>query len=249
MSRNPLTPRRIAFLLLFLLVLACNLPRPPSATPAANVTRPAPSPQLPTVPRESPTATGALASSPSAAPPTFTPARTTPSLFLADATRCRQGPGTAFPILTVIPSGAQLPLLGQWDAENYWLVRLDNNTICWVWGGAATPQGSLELLPSVTPPPSPTAIPPQPVTNLRYTYSCSYAAGGIEVSVSLTWNAAANATGYRVYRNDQKIAEVLEPSFAEVALVASLSEVLSYRVEAFNAGGVSQPKTISFSCQ
>ncbi len=249
MPRNPLTPRRIAFLLLSLLVLACNLPRPPSTVPAANVSRPAPSPQLPTITREPPTATSALASSPSAAPPTFTPARATPSLLLADATRCRQGPGTAFPILTVLPSGAQLPLLGQWEAENYWLVRLDDHTICWVWGGAATPQGSLELLPSVTPPPIPTAIPPQAVTNLRYTYSCSYSAGSIQVNVALSWNAVANATGYRVYRNDQTIAEVHDPSFAEVTLVASLSEVLTYRVEAFNAGGVSPPKTISFSCQ
>ncbi len=249
MPRNPLTPRCIASLLLFVLVLACNLPRPPSAMPVANVTPPPPSPQLPAVTREAPTVTSALALSPSAASPTFTPARATPSLLLADATRCRQGPGTAFPILTVIPSGAQLPLLGGWEAENYWLVRLDNHTICWVWGGAATPQGSLELLPSVTPPPSPTAIPPQAVTNLRYTYSCSYSAGSIQVSVALNWNAVANATGYRVYRNDQKIAEVLEPSFAEVTLVASLSEMLTYQVEAFNAGGVSQPKTIAFSCQ
>ncbi len=249
MARNPLTPRRIASLLLFLLALACNLPSPPAATPVANITHPLPSPQLPTVTREAPTVTSALTSSPAVAPPTFTPARATPSLLLADATRCRQGPGTAFPILTVIPSGAQLPLLGQWETENYWLVRLQDNTVCWVWGGAATPQGSLELLPSVTPPPSPTAIPPQAVTNLRYTYSCSYSAGNIQMSVSLTWNAVANATGYRVYRNDQTIAEVREPSFAEVTLVASLSEVLTYRVEAFNAGGVSQPKTITFSCQ
>ncbi len=241
-QKSPPPLRQMGLLIALLLTLACNLPRPPSPTPAAKVATAIPSTATPLA------TTTPVASTPSASP-TLTPARATPSLLLADATRCRQGPGTAFPILTVIPSGAQLPLLGQWEAENYWLVRLQDNTVCWVWGGAATPQGSLEFLTPITPPPSPTAILPKAVSNLRYNYFCSYAAGSIQVSVSMTWNAVDNATGYRIYRNHQLIGEVVEPSFFEVTSVTSLSEVLTYQVEAFNAGGVSQPKSVSFSCQ
>ncbi len=242
--KSPPILGKTGFLIVLVLTLACNLPRSPSPTPAAKVTTAIPLMATPLA-----TTTPIPATSPAPPTLTLTPARATPSLLLADATRCRQGPGTAFPILTVIPSGAQLPLLGQWEAENYWLVRLQDNTVCWVWGGAATPQGSLEFLTPITPPPTPTAIPPKAVSNLRYNYFCSYAAGSIQVSVSMTWNAVDNATGYRIYRNNQLIGEVVEPSFFEVISVTSLSEVLTYQVEAFNAGGVSQPKSVSFSCQ
>ncbi|MEJ5240660.1 MAG: hypothetical protein WHS87_05635 [Anaerolineales bacterium] len=236
--------RLSALWLVLLWLLACNLPRPPLATPAAgSPTRPVLfTPSLP--PRTS-TST-LMPPSPSVTP---TLAEATPSLFLADATRCRQGPGEAFAILTVVPAGAQLPLLGRWEGQNYWLVRLEDGTTCWMWGGAATPQGSLSSLTAVTPPPSPTLIAPGTVQNLRYVYSCEYVSGGTQVTVSLTWNETPGAQGYRVYRNGLRIAEITTPFFSEVTSVASLSEILTYSVEAFNAGGASSPKSISFSCQ
>ncbi len=231
-----------ALWLVLLWLLACNLPRPLPVTPvASSPTRsvlftPSLPSGTPTFPLPSPSAT-------------LTPVEATPSLFLAEATRCRQGPGEAFAILTVVPAGTQLPLLGRWEDQNYWLVRLEDGTVCWMWGGAATPQGSLSSLTAVTPPPSPTLSAPSAVQNLRYVYSCEYVSGGTQVTVSLTWNEVPGAEGYRIYRNDLRIAEVTTPFFSEVTSVALPSQVLTYRVEAFNAGGASSPKSISFSCQ
>ncbi len=233
-----------ALWLALLWLLACNLPRPSPVTPvASSPTRP----MLftPSLPPQTSTST-LMPPLPSMTP---TLAEATPSLFLAEATRCRQGPGDAFAILTVVPAGAQLPLVGRWEGQNYWLVRLEDGTTCWMWGGVATPQGSFSSLTAVTPPPSPTPSAPGGVQNLRYVYSCEYVSGGTQVTVSLTWNETPGAEGYRIYRNGLRIAEVTTPFFSEVTSVALPSEVLTYRVEAFNAGGASSPKSISFSCQ
>lgn len=236
--------KRVSLLFLLLIgILGCNIPRSaqaPTSVPAPLVTAvlsPAASPTVSLLP------TFTLV--PSSSTPTVA---ATPSLLLADATRCREGPGQTFPIVTVVPAGAQLPLLGQWGGE-YWLVRLDNGKVCWLWGGAATPQGNLALLPSVTPPPTSTLAAPTTPQNLRYTYSCEYVSGSIQVTVSLTWNETPRAEGYRLYRNGQLIAEVTVPYFTDVTPVASLNTVLTYALEAFNAGGTSPQKSISFSCQ
>ncbi|MFO3797762.1 MAG: SH3 domain-containing protein, partial [Anaerolineales bacterium] len=175
--------KRVSLLLLLWIgILGCHIPR------AAQVREGSPTPLVTVtlLPAASPTVS--LLPTFTLVPPSPSPTvAATPSLLLADATRCREGPGQTFPIVTVVPAGAQLPLLGEWGGE-YWLVRLENGKVCWLWGGAATPQGNLLLLPSVTPLPTSTLAAPTTPQNLRYTYSCEYASGSIQVTVSLSWN-------------------------------------------------------------
>lgn len=225
-------------------ILACNMPRPTQVTIGTPAVLATPVRSWTASPAVSLLPTFSLSATPS---PTPTVAAT-PSLLLADATRCREGPGQTFPIVTVVSAGAQLPLLGQWGGE-YWLVRLENGKVCWLWGGAATPQGNLTLLPSVTPPPTSTLAAPTTPQNLRYTYSCEYVSGSIQVTLSLTWNETPRAEGYRIYRDGKLIAEVTVPYFTDITQVTSLNSVLTYALEAFNAGGASPQKSISFSCQ
>jgi hypothetical protein len=82
----------------------------------------------------------------------------------------RTGPSTNYNVLTVIPAGTQVPIIGRLGTNEWWQLRY-NNTIGWVSAAFATVYGNCGSVPVVNPPPTPTSavaptattIPTQPV--------------------------------------------------------------------------------------
>ena len=100
----------------------------------------------PATPTPGPTATRPASPTPS---PTVGP----PMLTVSVATRCRQGPGKAFPQVGAVQVGQTVPVVGRWG--EYWVVTLPDGVTCWVWGRYATITGDVTHVASMTPPPTP----------------------------------------------------------------------------------------------
>ena len=111
-------------------------PLPPSTTlpsPAAPAASPTPSPT---------------------ARPTNTPSPAPARLSVSVDTNCRKGPGEPFERVGVLFAGQKAEVLGQSTVGNYWVVRLPNGKVCWIWGQYATVTGNRPF-PPMTPPPTP----------------------------------------------------------------------------------------------
>jgi uncharacterized protein YraI len=246
------------FVSLALVLSGCNFPFPSSelslndqaATFVAmtlNATTPGQPVQSSPTPRPanspSPTATINLTST-----GTITPTYSVPMLKVNEATNCRTGPGQSYPILFTLLPGATVEIAGKAPAENYWVVKLpDGNRTCWLWGEFTTASGSYWAVPTVNPPPTSTASPPVAPSISNWEYTCGFG----NATITIEWrDRAEDESGYRIYRDDEKVTE-LPPnssSFTEVVPL-ELGETVSYRVEAFNNAGASSASPISFSCE
>lgn len=140
-------------LALVLITSACNIPI---------VVIPAGTPQVVVI-----TATPEATVAPSASPsPTLTPTQTpipTSSipLFTVDiGANCRSGPSTDYNVLTGIPQGTSVRILGISSPERvlWWFVAA-NGTLCWVSGSLGTTSGTFAGIPVVYAPPLPTPTP------------------------------------------------------------------------------------------
>ena len=91
--------------------------------------------------------------------------------------------------------------------------------------------GNTQNIPTVTPPPSTTTGVPDAPSNLSYSYQC---ASLTEAAITLTWKDVANdESGYRVYRDDNLIAELPANSTTYTDNTSrSPGSVFSYSVEA-----------------
>ena len=217
------------------MTLNASVPTEPEGTPQA--TRPANTPTL--------AATSGMTG-------TITPTYSVPMLEVEEPTNCRSGPGQNYEIITVFQPGASAEIIGRYPENNWWLINNPfGSGTCWIWGEFAKVSGSYSTVPSVTPPPPATAGLPAPPSISNWEYFCSFGSSGPNVTFNLTWNdRAADETGYRIYRNNELVAELApnSGSFSEVVDVAS-NEKLTYRLEVFNGTGASSASPISFSCQ
>ncbi|MFZ5905033.1 MAG: hypothetical protein ACOYZ8_15925 [Chloroflexota bacterium] len=224
-------------------IVAQTLTGAPLATPTA--------PGTPQTPLASPLAPGTP--SPTATlTPTITPTYSTPFLRINESTNCRTGPGQEYEIVFTFLPGASTEIVAHYPADNYWVVKLPNsNNTCWVWGEYATPSGSYWAVPSTTPPPTATAVPPAAPRGLTYSYLCTYNGVNIDATTTLTWkDMANNETGYRVLRLGTGIVELPANSTTYTDTYAvNAGDTITYSIVAFNSSGSSQSGTISFSCQ
>jgi hypothetical protein len=95
--------------------------------------------------------------------PTFTllPTATQPQVPMLTArieTRCRQGPSTAWDVLSYLLVGQQAEILGINPEHTWWLIRdpVNRYLSCWVWGETTYPINNASMVPVVQPPPPPT---------------------------------------------------------------------------------------------
>lgn len=162
----------IAVLLVLMLSIAgCNLPSSQPVTPNAYTaaaltvtslagTEAAGTPQptatlFATFPPATITNTASINTS---APPPATQAPSTPSgtLFVTDVgANCRTGPGTNYDKIASFAQGSYIPLVGRNSDSTWWLLK-SGNINCWISGTTGRTSGSLENIPVVQAPPSPT---------------------------------------------------------------------------------------------
>jgi hypothetical protein len=184
--------------------------------------------------------------SPSAAPATAT---TKPTLRInVSNAQCRSGPGSNFKVIGNFASGTTVDMVAKDSPDGYWLVK-DPSTgnSCWVQAQDATPGGSYDLLPEVTP--QATAgqnAPARPGSSKSFNYweyDCATR------TVTLRWiDSANNESGYHIYRNGQMIADLPAGSTTYSETISSGVSFV-YSIRAYNDAGESAPLTTpSFSC-
>ena len=250
------TLKQIPAMILFALVVAgCNLPMRSASQPTPQVdqdlvgtiaamTLESMYTQTPT-----PTLTMAVTATHTL---TVTPTYSIPILVFNGNTNCRKGPGAEYEVDTVIRSGLKVEAVGRLEKTNYWLIKKPGDTgTCWVAGDFAQASGSIQMLPTVAAPPTPTPKPPIPPAWSTWNYTCDFANGGSNINMNLVWTDRSNdEVGYTIYRDGKSIAN-LGPgttTYTDVAFVAT-GQSVSYRVEVYNKAGTASTSTISAACQ
>jgi hypothetical protein len=181
--------------------------------------------------------------------PAATPT-TRPTLFINNNIGCRTGSNTNFRVIATFTTGTTVDIIGKNTAASAWLVKVPNSAeTCWVMALDASPGGSYENLPEVTPQPS-NQKPPSIPGSISYPFICSYAHDiTYEVKINLSWfDPAHNANGFHVYRSDIQIADLpaVTTSYADTTNVV-VGTQLKYSVEAYNDVGVSPRHTITIN--
>lgn len=174
-------------------------------------------------------------------------ATTKPTVSIhTDGAKCKSGPGEDFKVIATFGVGTSADLIAKDTADGYWLVKdPTSGSSCWVLVQDATPAGSFEDLPEVTPQPVAQNVPNAP-TRGNWNYSCDNSS----LSTLLGWNApAGSVNGYRVYREGTQIADLGggTTSYKET-IPFNYGSSINYSVEAYNDAGSSSKLTWSFSC-
>ena len=261
----------VAFNVLLLAMLACNLQGPQAAnTPdlAATITAQA-------MTAAAPVSTAAPAGKSS-----------TPQVSVSSPTNCRTGPSTAFDIVLTVNPGQEYDLIGKDSADGYWIINNPVGGTCWLWGQYAVTSGDTASLPEVPPPPVPTAkatktprpmptatstqassggiivippikvlFPPAAPTNFSGTRSC---AGGIATdgftpiwieAVTLTWkDNANNEAGYHIFKGGAQVSNIPANS-TQFNITMRYNQgtggalYVTFGVSAYNAAGSSTEPT------
>jgi hypothetical protein len=241
---------------LLLVLSACTIPSTPTEPSlndqaativaltlnAVQTSTRSPSPSKTPEPANSPTLS--ISSTPTI---TITPTYSLPLLIVNESTNCRTGPGQSYDILFTLLPGATAEIVGSYPVDNYWTVKVQGlDQPCWIWGEYSTASGSYWTVPTVNPPPTTTASPPEAPSISNWEYTC----GAGNATVSLKWNDRANdESGYRIFRNDKQVTELPANSSAYTEVIeVEGGETITYRIEVFNSTGTASSSTISFSC-
>ena len=157
-----------AILILFLSSMACNLPsgQTTTATPdaytaaAMTVTALAGTAQtFQPLSTSTPTVTPLPTNTvfvPPAATSAFASATPGGTLFAVDiGANCRTGPGTNYDKIASFAQGSYVPLVGRNTDSSWWLLK-PGTFNCWISGSTGHTTGSLDNIPVVQAPPTPT---------------------------------------------------------------------------------------------
>ncbi len=181
------------------------------------------------------------------ASPVLTTPTTKPTVTIhTDGAKCKSGPGPDFQVLATFNLGATADLLGKDTADGYWVVKdPGSGSSCWLQIQDATPAGSFESLPEMTPQPVSQSA-PNPPTRANWNYSCD----STSLTTLLGWNPpAGSVNGYRVYREGTQISDLgAGTTTYKETIPFNYGSSISYGVEAYNDAGVSPKLTWSFSC-
>jgi len=165
------------------------------------------------------------------------PAISEPTGEFTQNANCREGPGTAYSVVTSLLQGQTVSIDGRNEMSTWWWIVLPSGGHCWVSGVSVDVAGPVEDVPVIP-------TPPPPPSNLEASASCTSST----YSVSLTWfDAAENELGYYVSRDGNRVATLGSGS-------TSYSENFvgrgshTYTVEAFNSAGSSDPATVEAAC-
>lgn len=191
------------------------------------------------------TGTASAALTPDAPPATPTIA---PTLFIhAASAACRSGPGPDFRVIATFPSGATVSAVAKDTTDSYWIVMdPGSHNTCWIQAADATPAGSFDLLPDITPQPVAMPVPPEPSSVGRPNFACDNST----LTTILAWNAPAGpVNGYRVFREGSPVADLPanQTSFTDKIPFVYGSSV-QYSIVAYNDAGPSPKRTWTVHC-
>lgn len=195
----------------------------------------------------SPTSKGTVAATPFASPVPATATKKPSLLINKDDSKCRSGPGPDFKVIASYNTDISVDLVAKDSADSYWLVKDPASAdICWIQAGDSTPSGSFENLLEVTPQAVVNNNVPARPGSISFTFSCS----NNSVSTQLSWSDnATNENGYHVDRLGGQIADLPANSTSYSDTVSyTIGSQMTYSVEAYNDAGVSEQRSISFTC-
>jgi hypothetical protein len=191
-------------------------------------------------------ASGSAHPSETPVPPTAT-ATTKPSLYInTNGAKCRSGPGPNFEELASYSTGTTVDLIAKDSADGYWFVKdPGSGSSCWVQVQDASPGGSFELLPEVTPQAVSQAPPGRPSRG-NWNYSCD----NTTLTMALGWNApSGTVNGYRVYRFGTLIADLQSSSMSyKETIPFTYGSGMEYAVEAYNDAGAGPQVSWKLTC-
>ncbi|MBI5838629.1 MAG: SH3 domain-containing protein [Chloroflexi bacterium] len=178
----------------------------------------------------------------------FTPTSFTAlSISVGEVTNCRSGPSRDYERITQIQPGEQVQVIG-FLPPDYWVINTQAG-ICWLPAEFATPTGNVEAVPTVTAPPTPNGDAPSAPSFSKNGWSY-YCFGTGQTDVTFNWvDKSNNETGYRVYRNDDVVAELPANStsyFENIKLQAGQSA--NYQIEAYNLSGSARTQVVTITC-
>jgi hypothetical protein len=249
---------KLPVLILFgLLLVACNLQE---QTPA-----PPPTPDVDAMVTQAMatlSVTQAASSTPALPTPTVTVTES-PKIYFAGDTNCRTGPGVKFTLVATIKEGQTAQLVGQSgqvasSGNNlYWVVTSPTGSgSCWVVRDFATPQGNIDKLTMVTPPPTFTPMPlPEAAILADWNFSCEYTSANdlttSTITVELKWKDMSDyELGYDIYRNDELIASLPANATAYTDITyLTYGQGLTYFINAWNNDGAVRSKDVKAQCQ
>jgi hypothetical protein len=188
------------------------------------------------------------AATPFASPAVATATATTqPTLFINAANAsCRRGPSPDFQVIATYPAGTTVNLVGRDSVNSYWIVQdPTSHDQCWIGVQDATPAGSFDLLPEMTPQPVNAAAPGKPSKGI-WNYACD----NTTLTTLLGWRATTGTVnGYRIYRQGNQIADLpgTETSYTE-KVAFRYGSSMQYSVAAYNEAGMSPQLTWDFHC-
>ena len=196
-------------------------------------------------------ATPSLTPSPIGSPTgTITPTYSVPMLRVLEQTNCRTGPGQDYEVVFTYLSGAKLEIVGRYDPDNYWLVKSAESPTgtCWLWSEYVEVTGSYWVVSSVTPPPTATNAPPEAPSIQKWDFFCSSATE--EMTITILWtDRAANETGYRVFRDGERIAELpADSSSYTESITLAAGESAEYYIQVYNATDSVNSSLIKLTC-
>ncbi|HEX2995503.1 MAG TPA: SH3 domain-containing protein [Anaerolineales bacterium] len=252
----------LPILVLLAAMVACNLPAEQVAPPGEVQTAAALTVQAVIA---APSSTEAAGSSPSPAPAqvtvsptnaqnqtattTITPTYSVPMLTVRENTNCRTGPGEAYQVVFTYTSGKKLEVVGRYDPGNFWLVKSAESPTgnCWLWGEYVDVVGSYWAVSSVTPPPTATGAPPRAPSIQEWNFSCS----GGTLTFILNWkDMSTGETGYRVFREGEKLAELPANSttYTDTYDLPDLNESVEYYLQVYSPAGTANSSVMSIKC-
>jgi uncharacterized protein YraI len=146
-------------------VVAVVTPETPTPMPTSTSTSfPTPTPTL--VALASPTEVATVS-------PTATPAPAQPQAVSTVTVNVRAGPGTNYPVISALPPGVTVPIVGRNENGTWWQIQGADGSTGWVAGSVveASNTGGVPIVAAPAPPqaPAPTS-PPPPVAKPQYQY-------------------------------------------------------------------------------
>jgi hypothetical protein len=225
-------------------ILACDIG---GQTPSASALNAAATVVSMTLQAQGTSAPAAALATPSSSPVPAT-ATTKPALTIkTNKAACRNGPGPNYDLVASYSTGTVVDMIAKDTADGYWLVKDPaSGSSCWVKTLDATPGGSFDLLPEVTPAANASNGAPAAPTVFYPNYTCD----ATTLTNTLKWNDAAdNENGYRLYRDGSLIADLPAntTTFFE-SFTFTFGSQLTYAIEAYNDLGTSSQRTLTFHC-